>query len=75
MGKLTKTTRAKLPAKDFAGPKRSFPVEDKTHAREALAAAPRAAKAGTIAGAQKDRVDDKANTVLHHGKKGHVRYT
>jgi hypothetical protein len=75
MAKLSKTTRAKLPKADFAGPKRSFPVEDKTHAREALAAAPRAVKAGTITSAQKDRIDDKANTVLHQGKKGHVKYT
>lgn len=36
MAKLSKADRSKLPAKDFAGPGRSFPVEDKKHARAAL---------------------------------------
>jgi len=36
MGKLTGEDRKALPAKDFAGPKRSYPVEDKAHARAAL---------------------------------------
>ena len=74
MAKLSKPARAKLPSSDFAGPKRSFPVEDKAHARAAERLAPRAQKAGTITTAQKDRIDSKANTVLHQGKKGHVRY-
>lgn len=37
MAKLTAKTRNALPAKDFAGPDRSFPIEDKSHARNALA--------------------------------------
>lgn len=36
MAKLTSKGRNALPAKDFAGPKRSYPIEDKTHARDAL---------------------------------------
>lgn len=36
MAKLTGKDRNALPAKDFAGPKRSYPVEDKAHARAAL---------------------------------------
>lgn len=35
MAKLTSKARSKLPAKDFAGPGRSYPVEDKAHARAA----------------------------------------
>ena len=35
MAKLTAKTRRSLPAKDFAGPDRSFPIEDKAHARAA----------------------------------------
>jgi hypothetical protein len=35
MGRLTPKERGKLPAKDFAGPGRSYPVEDKAHARAA----------------------------------------
>jgi hypothetical protein len=36
MAKLTGKDRKALPAKDFAGPQRSYPVEDKAHARAAL---------------------------------------
>jgi len=36
MAKLTAAARKKLPAKDFAGPGRSFPIEDKAHAKAAL---------------------------------------
>jgi hypothetical protein len=37
MSKLNAKARNALPAKDFAGPGRSFPIEDKSHARNALA--------------------------------------
>ncbi len=36
MARLTAAARAALPASDFAGPNRTFPVEDPTHARAAL---------------------------------------
>lgn len=36
MARLTSKARAKIPAAKFAGPGRSFPVEDKSHARAAL---------------------------------------
>ncbi len=39
MAKLTAKTRNAIPAKDFAGPDRSYPIEDKSHARNALARA------------------------------------
>lgn len=39
MAKLTAKTRNKIPGKDFAGPDRSYPIEDKSHARNALARA------------------------------------
>ena len=39
MAKLTSKERNSLPASDFAGPDRSFPVNDKNHARNALARA------------------------------------
>lgn len=35
-GKLTKKQRDSIPTKYFAGPNRSFPVEDKGHVRSAL---------------------------------------
>lgn len=37
MSKLTKKQRDKLPGKSFAGPDRSYPINDKSHARFALA--------------------------------------
>lgn len=36
MAKLTKGARRALPAKDFAGPGRSFPIEDRKHAKAAI---------------------------------------
>ena len=39
MAKLTAKTRNAIPGKDFAGPDRSYPIEDKSHARNALARA------------------------------------
>jgi hypothetical protein len=36
MGLLTTKARKKLPARDFAGPDRSYPVTDPSHARNAL---------------------------------------
>ena len=37
MAKLTAKSRNALPAKSFAGPARSYPVPDVSHARNALA--------------------------------------
>lgn len=37
MAKLTASARRALPAKVFAGPGRSYPVQDPAHARAALA--------------------------------------
>ena len=48
MAKLSKHARARLPAGDFAGPGRSFPVNDKGHARAALLRVGQSQKAGTI---------------------------
>jgi len=36
---LTAARRNRLPAKEFAGPDRSFPIPDESHARNALARA------------------------------------
>jgi len=36
VAKLTTSDRKALPAKDFAGPDRSYPVNDASHARNAL---------------------------------------
>jgi hypothetical protein len=39
MAKLTAATRNRLPASAFAGPDRSYPVQDASHARNALSRA------------------------------------
>lgn len=36
MAKLTTKARKALPTKDFAGPDRSYPIQDRSHARNAL---------------------------------------
>lgn len=36
MSKLSAADRKKIPAKDFAGPDRSYPINDESHARNAL---------------------------------------
>ena len=37
MAKLTAKARKKIPGGEFAGPDRSYPIEDASHARNALA--------------------------------------
>jgi hypothetical protein len=39
MAKLTAKTRKAIPSKSFAGPDRSYPIENESHARNALARA------------------------------------
>lgn len=36
MAKLTAASRKKIPTKSFAGPDRSYPINDASHARNAL---------------------------------------
>lgn len=62
MAKLTAAERNALPASDFAGPNRSYPVEDKAHARNAKS---RVSQFGSAA--LKKKVDAKADKKL--GKK------
>lgn len=64
MARLTTKARKALPSSDFAGPNRSYPVEDKAHARNAKARAAQFASPSL-----KARVDAKANKVLGKGKK------
>lgn len=63
MGKLTTAARKELPGRDFAGPGRSYPVEDKGHAKAAKARAAELASA-----AVKAKVDAKADRVLDKNK-------
>ncbi len=59
MAKLTTKARESLPGKDFAGPGRSYPIEDKGHAMAAKARAAEFASPSV-----KAKVDAKADRVL-----------
>lgn len=67
MTKLSAAARNKLPKSAFAGPGRSYPIENKAHAANAKARASQMEKAGKLSPSAKARIDAKANKVL--GKK------
>ena len=67
MAKLSSEARDKLSAGKFAGPDRSYPVNDHSHAANAKARASQAVKAGRMSEGEKSKIDAKANKVL--GKK------
>jgi hypothetical protein len=67
MAKLSTAKRKKLPDSDFAGPGRSYPVNDKSHAANAKARAAQQVKAGNLSSGAKAKIDAKANRVLHEG--------
>lgn len=69
MAKLTTAARNKLPNSAFAGPDRSFPVNDKSHAANAKARASEMEKKGKISKSTEEKIDAKANRKL--GKKPH----
>lgn len=64
MAKLSSAARKKLPASAFAGPDRSYPVPDKSHAANAKARAAQMEKAGKLSRSAKAKIDAKANRVL-----------
>jgi hypothetical protein len=68
MSKLSSKGRDSLPAKDFAGPGRSYPVEDKVHAANAKARASQAVKAGRMSKGEERKIDAKANKELAKDK-------
>ena len=64
MAYLTTAHRAKLKGSQFAGPDRSYPVPDKSHAANAKARATQMVRKGYLTVAEKARIDAKANRVL-----------
>ena len=68
MAKLTSKERNMLPKSEFAGPGRSYPIPDESHAADAKARAAQAVKSGRISKSEEAKIDEKANKVL--GKKG-----
>lgn len=67
MAKLTAATRNKIPTKDFAGPDRSYPIEDMNHARNALS---RVSQFGTDAlkASVREKVYKKYPELRKHGE-------
>ena len=70
MAKLTASKRNKLPNSAYAGPDRSYPVFDKSHAANAKARATQMANKGKLSSSSKAKIDAKANRVLDKGKRG-----
>jgi hypothetical protein len=64
MAKLTTGARNNLATGVFALPGRRFPVNDKRHAIVAKSYASQMYRKGTLSGAQKAKVDRKANAKL-----------
>ena len=67
MAKLSTKRRDALPASKFAGPGRSYPVPDRSHAANAKARASQATNAGRMSKSEERKIDAKADRVL--GKK------
>lgn len=68
MAKLSTEKRNSLPESTFAGPARSYPVPDASHAANAKARATQAVNAGRMSESEKEKIDAKANRVLGHGR-------
>lgn len=65
MAELGAEERDKLPGRAFAEPEtRTYPIEDKAHARNAKARASQAVKAGRMSKTEERRIDEKADAVL-----------
>lgn len=64
MSKLSTAERKKIPGKEFAGPDRSFPIENASHAEAAIRDAPHALHAGSITKAEEEEIDRKAEAKL-----------
>lgn len=64
MSKLTSKKRNSLPKSDFAGPDRSYPVNDKNHARNALARASQMEEKGKLSPSAASKIRAKANKKL-----------
>ena len=62
--KLTAAAQKKLPAKTFAGPGRSFPINDKNHARAALSMVGRSEAKGTVTPSQASKIRKRAKAML-----------
>ena len=69
MAKLTSKERKKIPGKEFGLPgKRAYPVEDASHARNALSRASEQYASGKLSGSELKEIRSKANKKLGKGR-------
>ena len=66
---LNAAKRKQMPKSDFAGPGKSFPVSDPTHARLAISGATRSENAGNISASEADQIKAKARAKLGISKR------
>lgn len=69
MTRLTAKARKALPKKDFAGPDRSYPVDNRARAANAKARATQMVAKGKLPASTAAKIKAKANKVLGKGKK------
>ena len=62
--KLTSAERKRLPSREFAGPGRSYPIPDKSHARNAKARASEMFARGKLSESEYKRINAAANRKL-----------
>ena len=64
MAELDAKARNAIPKKEFAGPNRSYPIEDAAHAKNALGRAKQALNAGRLSESQYAKIAAKARKKL-----------
>lgn len=70
MSKLSRAHRKELPKAKFAEPsERKYPIEDKSHARNAKARASEMEHKGRLSSSEKSKIDAKADRVLKGKRK------
>jgi hypothetical protein len=62
--KLNAAARKTMPKSEFAGPGKSFPVNDRTHAKLAIPMATRSERAGNISAGTADKIKATARAKL-----------
>lgn len=67
MARLTAAKRKSMPASEFAGPDKSYPVNDRAHAANAKARASQQVNSGRMSPGTEAKIDTKADRVM--GKK------
>ena len=62
MAKLTSSERNSLPSSSFAGPGRSYPIEDPEHGRKAIQLGARSVKAGNLSSSEYSHIKSEVHS-------------